>query len=82
MHIDGFTMNTESISNKPLATEVQSIAISNGCIDVSKPVCDAASCKETIVLKNRRAVTIQLLRTHFTIMVVAAVLQPKTSGDN
>ena len=50
LHIDGFTMNRESVSNKPQATEVQSIAVSNRRIDVSKPVQDAPSCKESVVL--------------------------------
>ena len=50
LHIDGFTMNRESVGNEPRAMEVQSIAVSNGRIDVSKTECDPTNCRETVVL--------------------------------
>ena len=34
----------------PQAKEAQSIVVSNGRIDVSKTVCDAKDCRETVVL--------------------------------
>ena len=50
LHIDGFTMNRESIGNEPRAMEVQSIVVSNGRTDVSKTECDPTNCRETVVL--------------------------------
>ena len=44
LHIDGFTINRQSVSNEPQAMEVKSVAVSNGRIDVSKLERDPTNC--------------------------------------
>ena len=49
LHIDGFTLNSESAGNEPQVNEVQSVPVSIPRIDVSKTVHGAMNNKETLV---------------------------------
>ena len=57
LHIDGFLMNRENTDNQAQTTDaqaqttdIQTIAVSNGHIDLSKTVCGATNSKESVVL--------------------------------